>query len=98
MRGDLMCLLSVIFFFLMIRRPPRSTRTDILFPYTPLLRSGRYRIEGGRVDAAVVDRALPHAFRHREFGALETEVAVAGTEHLGPHDLITCVPEMTCHA
>src|SRR3546814_21132137 len=26
-------------FFLMIRRPPRSTRTDTLFPYTTLLRS-----------------------------------------------------------
>src|SRR3546814_19341227 len=24
----------------MIRRPPRSTRTDTLFPYTPLFRSG----------------------------------------------------------
>src|SRR3546814_4627804 len=28
-------------FFLMIRRPPRSTRTDTLFPYTTLVRSGR---------------------------------------------------------
>src|SRR3546814_3899778 len=26
-------------FFLMIRRPPRSTRTDPLFPYTPIFRS-----------------------------------------------------------
>src|SRR3546814_9314117 len=25
----------------MIRRPPRSTRTDTLFPYTTLFRSGR---------------------------------------------------------
>src|SRR3546814_17067544 len=32
-----MCLLCV--FFLMIRRPPRSTRTDTLFPYTTLFRS-----------------------------------------------------------
>src|SRR3546814_3545889 len=30
----------IIFFFLMIRRPPRSTRTDALFPYTTLFRSG----------------------------------------------------------
>src|SRR3546814_11179974 len=30
----------MIFFFLMIRRPPRSTRTDTLFPYTTLFRSG----------------------------------------------------------
>src|SRR3546814_6792637 len=29
------------FFFLMIRRPPRSTRTDTLFPYTTLFRSTR---------------------------------------------------------
>src|SRR3546814_14577470 len=29
----------VIFFFLMIRRPPRSTRTDTPFPYTTLFRS-----------------------------------------------------------
>src|SRR3546814_21032583 len=28
-------------FFLMIRRPPRSTRTDTLFPYTTLFRSTR---------------------------------------------------------
>src|SRR3546814_14347319 len=28
-------------FFLMIRRPPRSTRTDTLFPYTTLFRSHR---------------------------------------------------------
>src|SRR3546814_11324524 len=31
------------FFFLMIRRPPRSTRTDTLFPYTTLFRSGAPR-------------------------------------------------------
>src|SRR3546814_10307968 len=30
----------ILFFFLMIRRPPRSTRTDTLFPYTTLFRSG----------------------------------------------------------
>src|SRR3546814_9398382 len=30
-----------IVFVLMIRRPPRSTRTDTLFPYTTLFRSAR---------------------------------------------------------
>src|SRR3546814_2120771 len=30
---------SCLLFFLMIRRPPRSTRTDTLFPYTTLFRS-----------------------------------------------------------
>src|SRR3546814_17587470 len=37
----------LVFFFLMIRRPPRSTRTDTLFPYTTLFRSdtsGRGRL------------------------------------------------------
>src|SRR3546814_11138985 len=32
-------LITSFFFFLMIRRPPRSTRTDTLFPYTTLFRS-----------------------------------------------------------
>src|SRR3546814_14830464 len=31
----------LVYFFLMIRRPPRSTRTDTLFPYTTLFRSWR---------------------------------------------------------
>src|SRR3546814_14955157 len=34
---NLVCSLSI--FFLMIRRPPRSTRTDTLFSYTTLFRS-----------------------------------------------------------
>src|SRR3546814_5255871 len=33
------CFCCFYFFFLMIRRPPRSTRTDTLFPYTTLFRS-----------------------------------------------------------
>src|SRR3546814_5838725 len=33
-----MCVCYLVF-FLMIRRPPRSTRTDTLFPYTTLFRS-----------------------------------------------------------
>src|SRR3546814_15070554 len=37
--GEMVVLLT--FFFLMIRRPPRSTRTDTLFPYTTLFRSWR---------------------------------------------------------
>src|SRR3546814_8273240 len=34
-----MCYYLFVVFFLMIRRPPRSTRTDTLFPYTTLFRS-----------------------------------------------------------
>src|SRR5213082_2941748 len=33
---------TVFFFFLMIRRPPRSTLCQTLFPYTTLFRSRRY--------------------------------------------------------
>src|SRR3546814_7562186 len=31
----------------MLRRPPRSTRTDTLFPYTTLVRSNHYFVNGG---------------------------------------------------
>src|SRR3546814_15162413 len=34
-----------IIFFLMIRRPPKSTRTDTLFPYTTLFRSTGHRLD-----------------------------------------------------
>src|SRR3546814_2172469 len=47
----------LLFFFLMIRRPPRSTRTDTLFPYTTLFRS-LFR----RLDAKLRTRA-PFALR-----------------------------------
>src|SRR3546814_17134137 len=33
----------MLFLCLMIRQPPRSTRTDTLFPYTTLFRSVQYR-------------------------------------------------------
>src|SRR3546814_11783201 len=47
------CVMYVCFFvFLMIRRPPRSTRTDTLFPYTPLFRSARIALQGGDAVAA----------------------------------------------
>src|SRR3546814_13145081 len=36
---DLLCYVCYVFFFFMIRRPPMSTRTDTLFPYTTLFRS-----------------------------------------------------------
>src|SRR3546814_1579774 len=45
---DLRHVVSVVhfIFFLMIRRPPRSTRTDTLFPYTTLFRSFRIFLLG----------------------------------------------------
>src|SRR3546814_19410442 len=64
-----MCFL--FFFFLMIRRPPRSTRTDTLFPYTTLFRSYK------TVDTCLVAR--------KEFGfpsnSLEYLTTVLKTKH-----------------
>src|SRR3546814_20874640 len=37
-----MCVAESCIFFLMIRRPPRATRTDTLFPYTTLFRSNMF--------------------------------------------------------
>src|SRR3546814_12528411 len=49
----MMVRLILAFFFLMIRRPPRSTRTDTLFPYTTLFRS-----LGGLVARVLSERGL----------------------------------------
>src|SRR3546814_11437641 len=42
----LLVTLSLAFFFLRIRRPPRPTRTDTLFPYTTLFRSNPTILKG----------------------------------------------------
>src|SRR3546814_14669292 len=46
-----MCVLLRSFFFLIIRQPPTSTRTDTLFPYTTLFRSDPF--------ARIVSRRSP---------------------------------------
>src|SRR3546814_9392609 len=62
----------MLVFFLMIRRPPRSTRTDTLFPYTTLFRSdlgvggNEARPQRGEVEVAEgqrrIDPQQPHRF------------------------------------
>src|SRR3546814_15397767 len=60
-------------FFLMIRRPPRSTRTDTLFPYTTLFRSTgrrygfRKRLTGFSPvgDVALAQRNIPNYYDKR---------------------------------
>src|SRR3546814_17929271 len=60
------------FFFLMIRRPPRSTRTDTLFPYTTLFRS--VLLDGDPVlveldlDALGLGFLVPHIDAERDDG------------------------------
>src|SRR3546814_3945481 len=43
----------------MIRRPPRSTRTDTLFPYTTLFRSHAEGREADRADGRTAEAAVP---------------------------------------
>src|SRR3546814_14703380 len=54
-----------IFFFLMIRRPPRSTRTDTLFPYTTLFRSRllQYVLRDLETTFAGIEQELGHVGR-----------------------------------
>src|SRR3546814_12372955 len=57
----------------MIRRPPRSTRTDTLFPSTTLFRSS----------TGVVEEAGKHRTRKKSLEALREKVRAAGAvEHL----------------
>src|SRR3546814_20487573 len=61
------------FFFLMIRRPPRSTRTDTLFPYTTLFRSST---DGVALDAGNLDKPTygiarePQVVLHADLGSV----------------------------
>src|SRR3546814_13111325 len=74
-----MCVLCY-FLFLMIRRPPRSTRTDTLFPYTTLFRSDVVRM--GHLQAVVehLELAADHANLARR-QHLHQVVAVGVEEH-----------------
>src|SRR3546814_18266518 len=51
----------------MIRRPPRSTRTDTLFPYTTLFRSNEYFGAGDGV-ASITER-FGFRFEQRKVGS-----------------------------
>src|SRR3546814_3593858 len=68
----------------MIRRPPRSTRTDTLFPYTTLFRS----VVPHRHVAAVAEVLLRHQVAVRQqdgaVGAAATDGGAIGRHHVGP--------------
>src|SRR3546814_1515466 len=57
-----MMIFILYFFFLMIRRPPRSTRTDTLFPYTTLFRSPDHIAAAVEIE----DPAVRRGFRRRD--------------------------------
>src|SRR3546814_4417177 len=52
----------MFFFFLMIRRPPRSTRTDTLFPYTTLFRSGAADLPAPRLQSQLREMLVRYGF------------------------------------
>src|SRR3546814_4253332 len=90
-----MCVL-VVFFFLMILRPPRSTRTDTLFPYTTLFRSDQAGPGG--------ERALRRdGERHHPPGVARAagEMRLAGRDHRGHPAKIgrahVCTPVTNTH-
>src|SRR3546814_21183303 len=62
-----------IFFFLMIRRPPRLTRTDTLLPYTTLFRSKRPN------NAVAIGRDIAGLWVNRNGGEGDWEQRVKGT-------------------
>src|SRR3546814_6603088 len=70
----------------MIRRPPRSTRTDTLFPYTTLFRSVAVADCHGKVDLWPFGRFLER--RHHVGGRhVPAAVPTQGSrgDHLRPH-------------
>src|SRR3546814_12672274 len=65
-----MLLLVVLrFFFVMIRRPPRSTRTDTLFPYTTLFRSSQGSIE--LITSSLAEAVDPVPMKAIRVGAID---------------------------
>src|SRR3546814_18653358 len=69
----------------MIRRPPRSTRTDTLFPYTTLFRSWAATIQGETGPAVTLNAQifLP-VRREKELPAI---IMVPGSGNIGTHHL-----------
>src|SRR3546814_4758487 len=68
----------------MIRRPPRSTRTDTLFPYTTLFRSGETTAHGLKHDKiALFDPAVTnrHVQRQRDRGGRGIGVTIDCHHH-----------------
>src|SRR3546814_10583839 len=72
--------MSYYFFFLMIRQPPRSTRTDTLFPYTTLFRSA-FEIGVGGLDDGV---RMAIAVAHQKRGSFLPAVCVVEGEFRRP--------------
>src|SRR3546814_6220546 len=68
----------------MIRRPPRSTRTDTLFPYTTLFRSpGRIMLSDAELDRYARQIILPQFGGASQAKLKASHVAVIGAGGIG---------------
>src|SRR3546814_7179192 len=82
---------SVLFFFLMIRRPPISTRTCTLFPYTTLFRSQLpFRHALCDLDRLGDGRSLP--FRHCRRRCRRDEPGPRSEEHTSELQSLMRIP------
>src|SRR3546814_20995263 len=93
---SMLCLRDVslvyFFFFLMIRRPPRSTRTDTLFPYTTLFRSAPVDI---RISSGSLSSALMALGREAKVQIVFTPDSVEGRKSKGVRGRMTVDAALT---
>src|SRR3546814_19557192 len=79
----------------MLRRPPRSTRTDTLFPYTTLFRSIGRRLKQAGIDIARFNplRLWPpalhlHLRNHRKLLLIDGGIGFTGGMNIGARHLV----------
>src|SRR3546814_13348773 len=85
----MLCVLFIcFFFFLMIRLPPRSTRTDTLFPYTTLFRKCERQL-------MQAETAARDELRERDEAQINGEVDERRQQH--PHRFVQQIPGPQLH-
>src|SRR3546814_7444619 len=84
----------MVCFVLMRRRPPRSTRTDTLFPYTTLFRSVLRRARAALAEAGpdprkqfllLVENIVLYVTHRQRFAHLQREIRCLDAEHRPQH-------------